>query len=62
MAGEHTVAVGLDNRVSFADSRMPGVLATPRLVGYLELAARDAIAACLDEHERSVGVMIDFTR
>jgi fluoroacetyl-CoA thioesterase len=59
MAGEHKVAVGIDNRISFADGRMPAVLATPRLVGYLEFAARDAIAPCLDEAERSVGVMIE---
>ncbi len=60
MAGEQVIAVGPDNRISFADGRMPGVLATPRLVGYLEVTARDAIAACLDDHERSVGVMIEI--
>jgi predicted thioesterase len=59
MAGEHAVEVGPDNRITFADARMPAVLATPRLVGYLELAAREAIAACLDDNERSVGTMIE---
>jgi predicted thioesterase len=38
---------------------MPAVLATPWLIGQLELAARDAIAPCLDEHERSVGTFIE---
>jgi fluoroacetyl-CoA thioesterase len=60
MSAEHAITVGPDNRISFADGRMPGVLATPRLVGYLEMAARDAIAGCLDEHERSVGIKIEI--
>ena len=41
---------GPNNRVSFADSRMPAVLATPWLVAYLEHAARDAIAPYLESH------------
>ena len=40
MTGERAIAVGPDNRVSFADGRMPAVLATPWLVAYLEQAAR----------------------
>ena len=47
MSGERVEMVGPNNRVSFADSRMPAVLATPWLVGYLEHAARDAITPCL---------------
>jgi predicted thioesterase len=38
---------------------MPAVLATPWLIAYLEYAARDALATCLDEHERSVGTFIE---
>ena len=52
--------VGPNNRVSFADSRMPAVLATPWLVAYLEHAARDAIAPYLEDHERSVGTFIEI--
>jgi predicted thioesterase len=60
MSSERTITVGPDNRVSFADDRMPAVLATPWLVGYLEQAARDAIARCLESHERSVGTFIEL--
>jgi predicted thioesterase len=60
MTGEQTITVGPENRVSFADGRMPAVLATPWLVAYLELSARDAIAGCLEPHERSVGTFIEL--
>ncbi len=59
MAGEQVIVVGPTNRVSFADGRMPAVLATPWLVAHLEYAARDAIAPCLEEHERSVGTYVE---
>ena len=51
--------VGPTNRISFADERMPAVLATPWLIAHLEYAARDAIAPCLEEHERSVGTFVE---
>ncbi len=57
-SGEVTVTVGPSNRISFADDRMPAVLATPWLVAALEEAARLAIAPCLEFHERCVGVSI----
>lgn len=53
------IVVGPDNRISFADHRMPAVLATPWLIAYLEYASRDAIAPCLEDHERSVGISIE---
>ena len=59
-AGEHVVTVDASNRISFADDRMPAVLATPWLVAYLESAARDAISPCLVEGERSVGIFIEL--
>ena len=59
MTGEERLTVGPANRISFADDRMPAVLATPWLVAHLEYAARGAIAACLEEHERSVGAYIE---
>src|SRR5262245_64885849 len=59
MTGEEKVLVGPNNRISFADDRMPAVLATPWLVAHLEYAARHAIAPCLDENERSVGTWIE---
>ncbi len=59
MAGEERVTVGPANRITFADDRMPAVLATPWLVAHLEYAARHAIAPCLEDHERSVGTFIE---
>jgi fluoroacetyl-CoA thioesterase len=59
MTGEERVVVGETNRISFADDRMPAVLATPWLVAHLEYAARHAIAPCLEEHERSVGTFVE---
>jgi predicted thioesterase len=59
MTGEERVLVGPENRISFADERMPAVLATPWLVAHLEYAARNGIAPCLEPHERSVGTYIE---
>ncbi len=59
LVGEQVIVVGPDNRISFADSRMPAVLATPWLIAHLEYAARDALSACLEEHERSVGTYLE---
>ncbi|RUL88246.1 thioesterase family protein [Tautonia sociabilis] len=58
MTGEERITVDETNRIVFADARMPAVLATPWLVAHLEYAARNAIAPCLEEHERSVGTFI----
>src|SRR5262249_52041280 len=59
MAAEERFTVDATNRISFADGRMPSVLATPWLVAHLEYASRNAIAPCLDEHERSVGTFLE---
>lgn len=59
MTGEERIVVGPENRITFADARMPAVLATPWLVAHLEYAARGAIAPCLEEHERSVGTYVE---
>jgi fluoroacetyl-CoA thioesterase len=58
LTGEQSILVGPSNRIRFADERMPGVLATPWLIAHLEYAARDAIAGCLEERERSVGTFV----
>ena len=60
LTGERRALVDASNRISFADERMPGVLATPWLIAYLEYAARDAIAPCLEDHERSVGTFVEI--
>jgi predicted thioesterase len=59
MTGEERLLVGEDNRIRFADERMPAILATPWLVAHLEYAARHAIEGCLEGHERSVGTFIE---
>ena len=59
MSAEERLVVGPSNRIVFADERMPAVLATPWLVAHLEYAARYAIEACLEPHERSVGTHIE---
>lgn len=57
--GESRLTVDDTTRISFADQRMPAVLATPWLIAHLEYAARDAIAPCLAENERSVGTFLE---
>jgi fluoroacetyl-CoA thioesterase len=59
LTGEQVIVVGPSNRISFSDARMPAVLATPWLIAHLEYAARDAIAACLEDGERSVGTFVE---
>ncbi len=59
MTGEVRLTVDPSNRISFADARMPAVLATPWLVAHLEYAARNALTPSLEEHERSVGTYVE---
>ena len=58
-SGEQSFDVGPSNRISFADARMPSILATPWLIAHLEYTARDAIAEFLEEDERSVGTFVE---
>jgi fluoroacetyl-CoA thioesterase len=60
VTGEQRITVGPDNRISFADHRMPAILATPWLIAHLEYTARDAIAPFLEPHERSVGSFVEI--
>src|SRR5881227_577826 len=59
LSAEERVVVGPSNRIVFADDRMPAVLSTPWLIAHLEYAARNAIAPCLSEDERSVGTFLE---
>lgn len=59
MSGEQALEVGPSNRISFADARMPSILATPWLIAQLEYTARDTIAPCLEDNERSVGTFVE---
>ena len=38
LQAEQVIVVGPENRISFADARMPAVLATPWLIAHLEYA------------------------
>jgi predicted thioesterase len=60
MSHEKRIRVDESNRISFADQKMPPVLATPWLIASLEYAARDAIAPCLEDNERSVGTFVEL--
>jgi fluoroacetyl-CoA thioesterase len=46
--------------IDFADGGMPAVLSTPNLLAWLERTAREAMASCLDDNERSVGMEIEI--
>lgn len=59
LTGEQQFLVDATKRITFADDRMPPVLATPWLVAHLEYAARDALATCLEDNERSVGTYVE---
>jgi fluoroacetyl-CoA thioesterase len=59
MSAEERFVVDETNRISFSDSQMPAVLATPWLILRLEFAARHAIEPCLEPHERSVGTYVE---
>jgi len=59
MIAQERLTVGPANRITFADDRMPAILATPWLVAHLEYAARAAIAPCLTDDERSVGINVE---
>jgi predicted thioesterase len=59
LSAEEILVVGPGNTIVFADDRMPPVVSTPSLVAALEIAARNALAPCLSENERSVGAWIE---
>ncbi len=60
LTGEMVIEVVEENCINFADDRMPHVLSTPWLVAYLEFVARDALAVCLEDNERSVGAVVEI--
>jgi predicted thioesterase len=58
--GELAIPTEAKHAVEFAGNGMPAVVSTPHLVGFLERTARETIAACLDDDERSVGIELDI--
>jgi fluoroacetyl-CoA thioesterase len=60
LTGELAFKIEARHAIDFAGDGMPAVLSTPNLVGFLERTAREAMAGCLDDNERSVGTEIDL--
>jgi fluoroacetyl-CoA thioesterase len=59
MEHRRTFVVQASQLITFADDRMPAVLATPALIQQLEFTARDAVANLLEPNERTVGTEVD---
>jgi len=59
-AGELAFKVEPQHAIDFATGGMPAVLSTPNLIGFLERTARETIAGCLEDDERSVGAEIEL--
>ena len=57
--GELSFVVTEQHAIDFADNQMPAVLSTPRLIWFLEHAAREAMLPLLEEGESTVGVHVD---
>jgi fluoroacetyl-CoA thioesterase len=60
LTGELAFKVEPQHAIDFAGGGMPAVLSTPNLIGLLERTAREAMAGCLDDDERSVGTEIEL--
>jgi predicted thioesterase len=60
LTGELAFKVEPQHAIDFTTDGMPAVLSTPSLVGFLERTAREAMAGCLDDNERSVGTEIEL--
>lgn len=57
-SGELVFDVREEHTINFGDG-MPRVLSTPRVIGFMELAAKEAIKPHLDDGESCVGVHVD---
>jgi fluoroacetyl-CoA thioesterase len=57
--GESTVQVSDENAISFLEHGGARVLATPRLIGYLEWTCRNSVKPLLDEGFDTVGTHVD---
>ncbi|MGB9602317.1 MAG: thioesterase family protein [Limisphaerales bacterium] len=60
LTGKVEFVVGEDNVIKFDPDKMPRVLSTPSLVGFLEQAAREALEPILEPDESSVGMEIEI--
>jgi len=57
--GTFSFVVESQHAIDFAGGGMPAILSTPRLIGFLERASREALTPFLDAGESSVGLHVD---
>jgi len=60
LTGELAFKIEPRHTIDFATGGMPAVLSTPQLIGFLERTARETIALCLEDDERTVGNEIEI--
>jgi fluoroacetyl-CoA thioesterase len=60
LVGELKVVVESKHAIDFTEGGMPAVLSTPALIGLLERTAREALSACLEPGENSVGIEVEL--
>ncbi|NWF83729.1 MAG: thioesterase family protein [Bryobacteraceae bacterium] len=60
IAGSYSLLVTPEVAIDFLASDEARVLATPFLIGYMELTARNAIRPFLDDNEDSVGTTVNI--
>ena len=60
LTGELAFKIEPKHTIDFATGGMPAVLSSPNLIGFLERTARETMAECLEDDERSVGVEIEL--
>lgn len=60
IAGSYSLLVTPEVAIDFLGTDEARVLATPFLIGYMELTARNAIQPFLDENEDSVGTTVNI--
>jgi fluoroacetyl-CoA thioesterase len=58
--GELAFKIEPQHAIDFAGGGMPAVLSTPNLIGFLERTARETLAGCLEDDERTVGSEIEL--
>jgi fluoroacetyl-CoA thioesterase len=60
IAGSYSLLVTTEVAIDFLATDEARVLATPFLIGYMELTARNAIRPFLDDNEDSVGTTVNI--
>lgn len=61
LTGKFETKVVLENTAAACDRSLPEVFSTPKLLESIEAACIDAISACYEDGELTVGLSADFT-